>query len=173
MVLSKIKLNELVRLGMVCNKHQDVVVDVVSICLHLDDKFTSYCPYSGEPFTPPRTMEMTMCQKPDGIILPPQGKILACSQEEVKIPLSNMGFVQTKGSIARGFLFTHMCDGQVDPGYHGKITLELYNASDFYYKLVPGMPIASLFVFSVDGDVTPEDGYNGRFQNASYPTAML
>jgi len=41
--------------------------------------------------------------------------------------------------------------------------------SEFYYKLVPGMPIASLFLFETDTDVS---SYAGRYQNSMHPTAM-
>jgi dCTP deaminase len=105
----------------------------------------------------------------DHVVIPPGGKLLACTQEEVEMPFDKLGFIQTKGSIARGFLFAHICDGQIDPGYRGKITLELLNASDFYYKLVPGMAIASLFLFNTDEEV---DHYDGRYQNSTAPTAM-
>lgn len=170
MVITRNKLNTIVSQGLIRNKYQQVKVDTTSVCLHLDNQFTYYDPYAGEPFTPPKTMPTTTRTIDDFIILPPNGKVLACSQEEVSMPHSMMGFVQTKGSIARGFLFAHICDGQIDPGYKGKITLELLNSSDFYYKLVPGMPIASLFFFNTDESI---DDYDGRYQNSMNPTAMV
>lgn len=171
MVVTKLTLERLVLSKAIKNKKRNVVVDTTSICLHLDEQFTSYDPYDGEPFTPPQTMRTTTKTLATGehIVLPPGGKLLACTEEEVEMPFDKLGFVQTKGSIARGFLFAHICDGQIDPGYRGKITLELLNASDFYYKLVPGMPIASLFVFQTDQAI---DSYDGRYQNSTSPTAM-
>lgn len=171
MVITKTKLHQIVSNGHIQNKLKEVVVDTTSICLHLDNQFTEYMPYNGEPFTPPMTMETTTKTIPiDGeYILPPQGKILACSQEEIEMPYNLLGFIQTKGSIARGFLFTQMRDGQIDPGYRGKITFELLNMSEFYYKLVPGMAIASLFLIQLDDEIKH---YNGRYQNSGSPTAM-
>ncbi len=171
MIITKRRLRELVVEGAIRNRHRQVIVDTSSICLHLDNMFTQYDPYGGEPFTPPRDMPATTrtIGREEHIVLPPGGRLLACTEEEVSIPLDKFGFVQTKGSIARGFLFVHVGDGQIDPGYRGKITLELYNASAFYYKLVAGMPIASLFVMQTDEAV---DGYDGRYQNAGAPTAM-
>lgn len=171
MIITKKNLQKLVSHKNVQNRIRDVVVDTTSICIHLDNQFTSYDPYDGEPFTPPKTMPTTTRTVPDGkhIVIPPGGKLLACSEEEVKMPLDKFGLVQTKGSIARGFLFAHICDGQIDPGYRGKITLELLNSSDFYYKLEPGMPIASLFFMQTDEEI---DCYDGRYQNSTTPTAM-
>lgn len=171
MVLTKKKLDEIVAAGCVQNREKDVVIDTVSICLHLDNQFTEYAPYGGRAFTPPKTMETITKTIPHGesYILPPNGKVLACSQEQVEMPNDLMGFIQTKGSIARGFLFAHMCDGQIDPGYKGKVTLELLNMSDFYYKLTPGMAVASLFFLNLDAEIIH---YNGRYQNSGNPTAM-
>jgi dCTP deaminase len=171
MVITKKQLEKLVADKLIANRVKPVLVETASICLHLDNKFTSYDPYDGQPFTPPQTMPSTTKEiaQDSFIILPPGGKMLACTQEEVTMPYDMLGFIQTKGSLARGFLFTHMCDGQIDPGYKGRITLELLNCSDFYYKLVPGMPIASLFVFKTD---EPVDHYDGRYQNSGGPTTM-
>lgn len=171
MIITKLGLQELVNNKHIQNRNRDVVIDVASICLHLDNMFTTYDPYNGEPFIPPRTMPSTTksIAPEDFYILPPGGIVLACTEEEVEIPTDKFGFVQTKGSIARGFISVHMSDGQVDPGYKGKITLELFNASHFYYKLAPGMQIASLFFIKTDVAVEP---YNGRYQGAGAPTTM-
>lgn len=47
MVLTKKKLDEIVAVGCVQNREKDVVIDTVSICLHLDNQFTEYAPYGG------------------------------------------------------------------------------------------------------------------------------
>ncbi len=86
------------------------------------------------------------------------------------MPLDVMGFIQTKGSLARGFVMAHLCDGQIDPGYHGKITLELVNLGPVAYRLSPGMPIAQLFFMKLTSPV--ESGYQGRYQGATGPTSM-
>lgn len=171
MIITRNSLAALVEQKAVQNRRREVVVDTASICLHLDNTFTQYDPYAGEPILPPRDMPATTksIAPEDHVVLPPGGTILACSEEEVQMPNNRFGFVQTKGSIARGFLFAHVGDGQVDPGYRGKITLELFNASSFYYKLVPGMQIASLFVLATD---EPTDVYNGRYQGSGGPTTM-
>lgn len=171
MIITKLGLQELVTKGYVKNRNRDVVVDVASLCLHLDNMFTTYDPYNGESFIPPRTMPSTTksIAPEDFYTLTPGGTVLACTEEEVEIPNDKFGFVQTKGSIARGFISVHMSDGQVDPGYKGRITLEIFNASQFYYKLVPGMPIASLFFMQTD---SPVEQYNGRYQGSGSPTTM-
>lgn len=171
MLLTRNALQALVTAGLAVNKNNAVQVDVSSICLRLDNQFTVYDPYEGEPFIPPKAMPSTMktIAQNDFFILPPGGSVLACTEEYIAMPNDKFGLVQTKGSIARGFISVHMSDGQVDPGYKGKVTLEIVNMSSFYYKLVPGMPIASLFIINADESVEP---YDGRYQSSSGPTAM-
>jgi dCTP deaminase len=64
----------------------------------------------------------------------------------------------------------HPCDGQIDPGYNGKITFEIVNLSDIYYYLEPGMPFASLFLHKLSSPV--KQPYSGRYQGSFSPTPM-
>ena len=146
-----------------------VEVDYASITLHLGGEFLSYRGDST-PFVPPQ--ERPTVRQVGQIVLPPNGKILGCTEEIVHMPTDMVGFVQTKGSLARGFLIVHLCDGQIDPGYRGAITLELVNLGDFYFILEPGMPIAQLFVHQLDESLSGQDGYSGRYQDSHSPTPM-
>lgn len=51
--------------------------------------------------------------------------------------------VDGKSSLGRLGLFVENA-GYIDPGFNGQITLELFNASPFPMKLVPGMRIAQV-----------------------------
>jgi dCTP deaminase len=172
MILSTNELNEIVRSGAVTSAVRAVEVELVSICLHLDNQFCLYTEQLSNPVVPPLELrsENRQLGPNDKYGLPPQGKVLACSEEIVNMPLNVMGWVQTKGSLARGFLVAHACDGQIDPGYNGKITFEVINLSDFYYELAPGMPFASLFFCRLSSPV--DVGYSGRYQRSFCPTPM-
>lgn len=106
-------------------------------------------------------------KKSKGYILQPQDCILACSAETIRMPNFCFGLLQTKGSLARLFVFINCADGQVDPGYHGKITFELYNASNFPIQIKPGQAVGNLYLFKTSMTSTE---YNGRYQNADSPT---
>jgi dCTP deaminase len=101
-------------------------------------------------------------------VLEPGESVLACTYEIVEVPLHVMGFIQTKGSVARSFL-GQLTDGQVDPGYHGKITLELVNFGPLRLALRPMMPIANLYILSLS---EPVESYNGRYQDSYAPSPM-
>ncbi len=174
MILTRKEINEeILQKNLIDRANARVIeIDLVSITLHLDDQFKVYSEYPKEPFTPPRECKTETCTvgETGHFLLPPKGKVLTCSEERIEMPLDIMGFIQTKGSLARGFLVAHMCDGQIDPGYKGRITFEIVNFSDFYYKLVPGMAIANLFFHRLQSPL--EKGYEGRYQNSESPTHM-
>lgn len=173
MITSKPDLQRLVESGAIVNPTTGIVdVDLVSIGLHLDNQFVEYSGGDGILVTPPVALQTVARRVEPGehYLLPPGGQALACSQEIVNMPLDTMGFIQTKGTMARGFLMAHMCDGQIDPGYSGKITFELINFSRFTYRLVPGVPIAQLFMMTLSAPV--DAGYGGRYQGAVGPTPM-
>jgi dCTP deaminase len=174
MVLTKPSLEKLCKNGVIINNVGEVKVESISVMLHLDNQFLTYKSSPKEPFVPPIYLDSSIQEIPNygHYILPPKGKVIACSQEIIEMPLDLMGFIQTRGSLARGFLMAHVCDGQIEPGYKGKITLEICNLSDFYYKLESGMEFCSLFFYNLDAPLNPEDAYNGRYQNSTGPTPM-
>ena len=74
---------------------------------------------------------------PPGLTLAPRDAVLACSAEKITMPLGYMGLVQTKGTLARLFTTAFAADSQVEPGYSGRITLELVNHAPFTVILPP------------------------------------
>lgn len=174
MIYAKTELEEFVNSKSIENSRRKIEVDLISICLHLDNQFCYYTKFPEKPFTPP--MEIETNTETIGMdsyyVLPPGGKVLGCSEETLKMPLGTMGFIQTKGSIARGFIMAHPCDGQIDPGYSGKVTFEIINLSDFYYNLAPGMPFASLFLMRLTSPISLDQAYSGRYQHSGAPTPM-
>ncbi len=103
-----------------------------------------------------------------GYLLKPHECVLACSVEKVSIPLGYLGFVQTKGSLARLFVTVHCCDAQIDPGFKGNVTFEIVNLGPLRVKLRVDQEIAQLFIAkTTTKDVMP---YQGRYQDADGPT---
>jgi dCTP deaminase len=168
MLVSGRTLVELARQDLV--KPDPAVVEPVAIPLHLDNQFLRYEP-AEEPLVPPSPVPVrTVPLDADGqLVLEPGESVLACTYEIVEIPLHVMGFIQTKGGVARSFL-AQLTDGQVDPGYRGKITLELVNFGPVRLALRPMMPIANLYILSLSEPVEP---YNGRYQDSHAPSPMV
>lgn len=104
---------------------------------------------------------------PNGYELKPGQAILACSSEIVRMPMGYIGFLQTKGSLARLFITIQCCDAQVESGYNGKVTFEICNMGPTTIKLLPGVPVGQLYIF----ETTCKDiAYNGKYNHATQPT---
>lgn len=172
MIVSDNDLSKLVSRGLASRpKNLPVTFDATSIGLHLGDQFQRYKNVRSSKALPSALpTEQVSLNESGNISFSPRACILACSQENIRMPLDCMGFIQTKGTIARGFVTVHLCDGQIDPGFEGCITLELVNLSEIEYTLKPGVPIAQLFVHRLTRVV--KKGYSGRYQFAQGPTSM-
>jgi dCTP deaminase len=172
MILSKPELSAFVSAGHI--RRSDGVaptIDFVSIGLHLGNRFVRYKKNLKVVDLPSDLKTEPVKIDSDGFVsFPPGCGLLASTLEIVEMPLDLMGFIQTKGTIARGLVTAHLCDGQIDPGFHGNITLELVNLSSFRYRLKTGTPIAQLFLHKLSTPLS--SGYNGRYQMASGPTSM-
>jgi dCTP deaminase len=97
----------------------------------------------------------------DSITIPPHTFLLATIAEYVKLPNDLTAFVEGRSSIGRIGLFIQNA-GWVDPGFEGRITLELYNANSLPIKLQKGRRICQLVFAKMDQ--TAENPYRGKYQ---------
>lgn len=93
--------------------------------------------------------------------LPPHSFVLATTQEYVKLPNDLTAFVEGRSSIGRMGLFIQNA-GWVDPGFEGRITLEIYNANSLPIKLKAGRRICQLVFCKMDK--AAEVPYAGKYQ---------
>lgn len=98
------------------------------------------------------------------IILPSKSFLLATTQEYIKIPPYVTAFVEGRSSIGRMGLFVQNA-GWVDPGFEGRITLELYNASSLPIQLQAGKRLCQLVFCLMDQKA--EYPYQGKYQRQS------
>ncbi|GJQ61129.1 MAG: hypothetical protein SCALA702_01820 [Melioribacteraceae bacterium] len=101
--------------------------------------------------------------------LEPNSGILACSIDKFSIPLGYIGFIQTKGSLARWFVTAHHSDGQVEPGFNGKITLEIFNHSKNTMELKYKAKVAQLFIYKCSTN-NVDYSYKGKYNGCEKPT---
>ncbi len=97
----------------------------------------------------------------DSITIPPHTFLLATIAEYVKLPNDLTAFVEGRSSIGRIGLFIQNA-GWVDPGFEGRITLELYNANSLPIKLQKGRRICQLVFAKMDQ--AAENPYRGKYQ---------
>lgn len=103
------------------------------------------------------------------ITIPPKSFVLGTTIEYIELPDNLAMFIEGRSSIGRMGLFIENA-GWVDPGFKGKLTLELYNANSVPIKLEAGRRICQ-FVFS-RLDFAAEkpygsQGHGGKYQGQS------
>jgi dCTP deaminase len=103
----------------------------------------------------------------DFIVIPPHSFLLATTEEYIKLPNNLTAFVEGRSSIGRMGLFIQNA-GWIDPGFEGKITLELYNANSLPIKLQAGRRICQLVFCLMDQDSGKP--YNGKYQGQNKST---
>ena len=107
----------------------------------------------------------------EGLIIPPHTAVLASSREVINMPVGYMGLLQTKGSLARMMVSLHFSDGQVDCGFRGKITFEVFNASSFTITIPAKAAVGNLYILKANTlDCQP---YSGKYGNADGPTIQI
>lgn len=97
----------------------------------------------------------------NSITIPPHSFLLATTQEYIEMPDNLTAFVEGRSSIGRIGLFVQNA-GWVDPGFKGRITLELYNAGSLPIKLEAGKRICQMVFCKMDQRA--ENPYQGKYQ---------
>ncbi len=77
-------------------------------------------------------------------ILHPGDFVLGTTMERVEIPRDLVAQVEGRSSLGRLAIVVHATAGFVDPGFRGRITLELSNLGTAPVALSPGMRISQL-----------------------------
>ncbi len=100
--------------------------------------------------------------KSEEIVIPPHSFLLASTREKISLPADLTAFVEGRSSIGRMGLFIQNA-GWVDPGFKGRLTLELYNANRLPIKLLAGRRICQLVFARTDRPV--DSLYEGKYQH--------
>lgn len=93
----------------------------------------------------------------EGYILQPNEFVLGSTIEEVNVPNFLAVRFEGKSTLGRIGLTTHVTAGFVDPGFSGRITLEIKNLAPWPIVLYPKMDIGQLS-FSAIGHIEEKDG---------------
>lgn len=150
--------------------------DETCIQLSLGNTYIQLCPSDandiltyGEPV--PESCIKKFNLDDEGLILEPKTAVLASSAEKVYMPPGYMGLLQTKGSLARLCVSLHFSDGQIDPGFKGKVTFEIFNASDFRIRIRKFQAVGNLYILKAT--TKKHKLYSGKYAGADGPTIQL
>ncbi len=142
-----------------------------SVDLHLGEGFqvfrNSRYPYIDPSREQVGLMEPVIASAEEPFVLHPGEFVLGTTIERVVLPDDIVGRLEGKSSLGRLGLLIHSTAGYVDPGWDGRLTLELSNVANLPIVLMPGMPIGQISFSTMTSPVdrpygTP--GLNSKYQ---------
>ena len=116
-------------------------VQPASVDLHIDCVWR--VPIDTNPVDPRNEQKYELVRL-EHMLLKPGGFVLGATVETVKIPRDLKGTIDGKSSLGRLGLFVHITAGNMDPGFEGVPTLEIYNCRRVPILLRAGMPICHI-----------------------------
>ena len=125
---------------------RDEMVQPASIDVTLSTSFVEFDLSISDPIDPlnPPGAEEYNRFEADAMVLWPRSFVLGSTAEIVTIPADIVCRIEGKSSLARLGLIVHATAGFVDPGWSGRLTLEISNLSHRPIQLQAGMRIAQL-----------------------------
>lgn len=105
--------------------------------------------------------------------LEPGQMALGSTYERITLSAAYAARVEGKSSIGRLGTAVHVTAGFIDPGFTGRITLELVNQAPHTVKLWPGMQIGQLCVFRLSSPAERpygSEGLGSHYQDQDGPT---
>ena len=119
-----------------------------SIDLHLDRSFRVFrnnrYPYIDVRSPQPDLTELLSVADEEPFVLHPGEFVLGQTLEWVELPDDLVARLEGKSSLGRLGLLIHSTAGYVDPGWDGRLTLELSNVANLPIVLTPGMKIGQI-----------------------------
>jgi dCTP deaminase len=128
-------------------------------------------PYIDPKQEMPSLTEIEVIEDGASFILHPGEFALAVTVESVAIPDDLVGRLDGKSSLGRLGLIVHSTAGFVDPGFHGRLTLELTNIANLPIALYYQMPVSqiSFMRLSTPAERPYGSGGGSKYQGQSGP----
>ncbi len=121
-----------------------------SVDMRLGDEFKVF-KVIRQPYIDPKDpdevaeyMESTTVDEGDAFIIHPNEFALATTYEYVKVPHDLVARVEGRSSMGRLGVTMHVTAGYIDPGFEGKITLEISNIGAMPVALYPGQRVCQI-----------------------------
>lgn len=105
-----------------------------------------------------------------GIILPPGGCMLASTQEIITVDSSHGCQIEGRSSMARLFQQIHVTAGWCDPGWSGRVTLEIINHLPRPVIYRYGMKVAQALFFAMARPAEAPYEVSGQYQHQNTVT---
>src|SRR6266542_798777 len=149
MILSDRSILEEIKAGRIeIDPFDETCVQPSSVDLHVDRRFRTFhnarYPFIDVKKEMPELTELVEVEGDTPFILHPGEFVLGSTHERVGLPDDLVGRLEGKSSLGRLGLLIHSTAGFVDPGWRGRLTLELANILNLPITLYAGMPVAQI-----------------------------
>ncbi len=125
----------------------------------------AYVDLSDEHYEP--DTETVEIPKGGSFILHPDEFVLGITEEHVELPTDLMAHIDGRSSLGRLGIGVHSTAGHVDPGYKGRLTLEISNIGKLPISILPGMRFCCLIFETLSSPV--EKAYHGKYFGTKTP----
>jgi len=106
----------------------------------------------------PKNYTDSVVMQENRFILHPGEFVLGITHENISLPSDIVGYVDGKSSLGRIGITAHITSGWIDPGFEGKIVLEIANLGKMPVVLYSGMKICKiLFMKMTSASEVPYD----------------
>ncbi len=150
---------------------QEDRIQPASIDLLLGDEWIVYPEDKHEHIDLDDVHPLLKLYKSTQYVLAPGAFILGTTEEFVEIPHDMVAVVNGKSSLARLGLLIHITAGFIDPGFKGKITLEIVNLNRVPIILRAGKPICQISFMQLSSPAMYPYGHpklNSKYQNQEH-----
>ena len=170
MVLSDRSIREEIEAGrLVIDPFEEQALQPASVDLRLGREFRVFrnyrLPYIDVKLEAPQLTEIETVDDDNPFILHPGEFVLAVTLERVELPADLVGRLDGKSSLGRLGLIVHSTAGFVDPGFKGRLTLELTNLANLPITLYYAMPVSQI---SFSRLTTPAERPYGKAAGSKY-----
>ncbi|HXG35866.1 MAG TPA: dCTP deaminase [Dehalococcoidia bacterium] len=156
----------------------DSSIQPASVDLHLDRIFRVFRvtrrPYVDVRESMDDLTERIVVADDEPFVVQPGTFVLGGTIESISLPDDIVARVDGKSSLGRLGLLVHATAGYVDPGWQGRLTLELSNQSQMPIALYYGMKIAQISFLRMSTRVERPYGsaaLGSKYQGQTEPTA--
>jgi deoxycytidine triphosphate deaminase len=102
----------------------------------------------------------------ESVTIRPGQVVMTRIYERFRVPDKYAGKIEGRSSYARIGLAIHCTGDFINPGWHGYMPLQLYNASPFPIKILPYLPICQLMLIPISSE--PESTYGDERLASKY-----
>ena len=120
-----------------------------------------------DPKNPQECTKVTKLKKNEFFVVHPGEFVLGITEENVGIDNTICSRIDGKSSVGRLGIVVHSTAGHVNPGWKGKLTLEISNIGRIPVLLYPGMRICQLVFETLTTPATAV--YEGKYMNQKSP----